>query len=92
MQRGEKKLRALLNALREMQKRKKNEKQKKAKDKNIIIIIALNESKNYGTGWHTYLHKYIHMYDMCLQVQVILVTSRACAPKLSVVGKTGMTD
>lgn len=48
MQRGEKKLRALLNALREMQKR--NEKQKKRKDKNIIIIIALNESKNYGTG------------------------------------------
>lgn len=68
-------------------KEKKNEKQKKPKDKNIIIIIALNESKNYGTGWHTYIHTYIHMYDMCLQVQVILVT-----PNLSVVGEQRMTD
>lgn len=45
MQRGEKKLRALLNALSEMQSKKKE-----TKDKNIIIIIALNGSKNYGTG------------------------------------------
>lgn len=77
MQRGEKKLRALLNALSEMQSKKKE-----TKDKNIIIIIALNGSKNYGTGWHTYMH----MYDMCLHVQVILVTSRACVRNLSIVG------
>lgn len=35
---------------------------------------------------------HMHMYDMCLQVQVILVTSRACAPNLSVVSKQRMTD
>lgn len=48
MQRGEKKLRALLNAFRGKCKKETEKKNQKIKD--IIIIIALKESKNYGTG------------------------------------------
>lgn len=35
---------------------------------------------------------HIHMSDMYLQVQVILVTSCACVPNLSMASRLSMTD